>query len=549
MIRAMIGHQLYRMPFGLLGLLAILNAVTPALAQPTVANRYHQQCLRLEASGDLINARQSCLNALAADSAHTGAALALGRIELALGNLTAAESRLQEVRRRAPNAEVFILLAEVSLQTRRLDDAAMHLASARARLAESFNSQLDSRLHYLSGRLHETRSDFERALRDYRQAVSGDGLNLRYRMALAQLLYRLGDLEGARAELEDYQQFTGNTRNPELLSLLGHIKWAQSDFEGAIGSLESAVTLRGSRHPEAQAQDLYALARIYYGQGEIRLGAQALRAAVREGSVLLHLARASLLWLLALIVLLALHLIGESRTAVTTTLAATDEPSLWSISHVYNALFIAVAAGAIVAFIYGLWRYDNYLAIVTPLQADDVRALFFAVTALWLTGLAIFRVKQCGWDPAELLLGVVDHLPLGLLAGLGMLALAIGFMYLLGDSPLVAGFYLSTVQLTPSVAAAALLLPLSELFFRAFVIPPLKKRYDALLAALISALLYGLLLGTPVMLLIIFGYLLAVVFTRTNSGINTVVASLVFHLGLLLLVTFVPFVRGVFFPT
>jgi tetratricopeptide (TPR) repeat protein len=528
--------------------LAVLAGWLPwAAGQSLSANLYYQQCLRLEASGDLVNARQSCLNALEVDGSLTNASLALARVDLALGNLAAAESRLNDVRRRAPNAEVFILLGEAALLSGRLDEAESHLATARTRLAENFNNQLESRLNYLTGRLDEARSDYQRALINYRNAVISDGLNLRYRMSLATLLYRLGDLVNARAELEDYQQFTGNTRNPELLSLLGHIQWSQGDFNGAISSLETAVTLRGSRNPEAQSTDLFALARIYYGQGEIRLGAQALRAALREGSILLNVLSSSLFWLLSLVVLLAIHLIGESRFAASTTLVAADGPAMWSMTHVYGAFFVSVLVGAIIAFIYGLWRYDNYLAVLTPVQSADVQALFLAITALFLTGFAFFRVRQFGWDPAEVLLGVVDHIPLGILTGLGMLALAIGFQYLVGSNPIFAGFYLTTAQLTPTVAAAALLLPLSELFFRAFLIPPLKKRYDALFAVLISALLYGLLLGTPVLLLLAFGYLLSTVFIRTNSGINTVVASLVFHLGLLVAVAFIPFVRGIFF--
>jgi tetratricopeptide (TPR) repeat protein len=504
--------------------LVVITLISCAFAQSTSANMYYQQCLRLEAIGDLTNARQSCLNALEVDNSMTNASLALARVDLALGNV-----------------------AETSLLSGRVDEAESHLATARLRLAENFNNQLESRLNYLTGRLDEVRSDYQRALINYRNAIISDGLDIRYRMTLANLLFRLGDLPGARAELEDYQQFTGNTRNPELLSLLGHVKWSQGDFNGAINDLETAVTLRGSRNPEAQSADLFALARIYYGQGDIRLGAQAFRAALREGSILLNVLRSSLFWLLSLVVLLAVHLIGESRFTASTTLVADDGPAMWSMTHVYSALFVSVILGAVIAFVYGLWRYDNYLAIITPVQSADTQALFLAITALFLTGFAFFRVRQFGWDPAEVLLGVVDHIPLGIVTGLGMLALAIGFQYFVGQNFFFSGFYLSTAQLTPTVAAAALLLPLSELFFRAFLIPPLKKRYDALFAVIISALLYGLLLGAPVVLLLAFGYLLATVFIRTNSGINTVVASLVFHLGLLVAIAFIPFVRGIFF--
>jgi membrane protease YdiL (CAAX protease family) len=134
--------------------------------------------------------------------------------------------------------------------------------------------------------------------------------------------------------------------------------------------------------------------------------------------------------------------------------------------------------------------------------------------------------------------------------GLGILMLAAVLAYLayapLGG--LLGPFYLDPTHLTPLVVAALVLLPLTELFFRAFLIPPLRRRYDGSIATIGSAALYGLTLVTPVALLFVFGLVLSEVYRRRSNGITPLLAQLVLNVGLVLAVAFSPWARSLFLP-
>ncbi len=53
-------------------------------------------------------------------------------------------------------------------------------------------------------------------------------------------------------------------------------------------------------------------------------------------------------------------------------------------------------------------------------------------------------------------------------------------------------------------------------------------------------------LVTPVVLLYIFGLVLSEMFRRRNNGMTVVVTQLVFYLGLVLVVAFIPWARSLF---
>ena len=532
----------------ILGLL-IAGVITTAAAQVFNSNVYYEQCLRFEAAGDYATARQSCLNALELNGDSVDAKLALARVELALGNYAAAEAGLNDVRNETTSAEVYILLAEVALATDRSQEAEAHLVTARGRLDEALNTELDSRLNFLEGRIDEARHNFPEAIAKYRNAIDTNPFDTRYYMALADLQFRLGNLAAARTELEGYQRFTSNTRNPALLSLLGNIKWAQSDLPGAVSDLEKAVILRGRGNSQAQQSDLRSLAFVYYGQGDTRAGGLALRAATDRGNLIQYWLNRGLLWLGLLIIVIGIHLVGESRIPSSNAVSVAESPALWSLGNVYGTLFLSLLISLAAAVAYSIVRYDNYLAIVTPLQSADVRALFFACLGLLLFLLTLLRAGRNGFDPAEILLGGADKIPMGLGLGVLFLALTLAYRYYAPQAQLDAlqGFYLDFSRITPALIAAAVLVPLSEVFFRPFAYKPLERRYSEVFAVLISGALSALVFGAPILLLLAFGLALAEVFRRTSSGLMPLVAQLVLHLGLVIGVAFIPFVRGLFF--
>ncbi|UCH24304.1 MAG: tetratricopeptide repeat protein [Trueperaceae bacterium] len=529
-----------------LAILAFAACLGWASSQTFNANTYYQQCLRFEAGGDFETARQSCINALQVDPNFDNAKLALARVELALGNYINAETNLKPLRDRIPTAEPVVLLAEVALLTDRYIEAEGLLVTAESRLETHFHNALAGKINFLKGQLASQRGKFSEASSHYQQAITVDSLNVEYRLADAQLRYRLGDLKGAIAQLEGYQELSGDIRNAEVRALLGKIYWSMGELDTAAGHLETALALRGAREIDAQARDLRALALIYYGQGDLQSGALAFREASRRGNMLISFFNSTILWLLLLLVLVAIHLIGESRIPNSSTLEVVEGPRLWTVGQVYRILILSLLLSATIALVYSVVGLKNFLAILTPLQSTDVRAVFLIVFSFFLTVFTVRQVQSNGWDAVEQLLGNSRQFLLGIAVGILMLAIMLVYLAYLPSSGAMGSFYLKLSRLTPLVVLAIIFLPLTELFFRAFALPSLEDRYDRLLALFISAGLFALVLATPVPILIAFGVGLAEIFRRSNSGLTPFVAQVVFHVGLVISVSFIPWVRSLF---
>jgi tetratricopeptide (TPR) repeat protein len=528
-----------------------LVALLPSVqAQRTNPNAYYQQCLKFEAGNDLATAEQNCRNALELDPKYNDAKIALSRILVAQGNTGEAQSQLSDLRG-SNNPEVHLLLAEIALQDNQLDEAAGQIRNAQSILADAPNAPLEAMAYFTQGKLEEKRSNFSVALDRYRDAATLEALNLDYRLALSRLLFHLGDLDTARSELELYQtlvqgQDANLARNPKLLSELGHIKWAQGELAAAATDLETAVVQRGSRDGVDQAHDLKTLALIYYGLGDTRQGTLALQDALGRGTSWLSFLGLSVPWLLVLVAVLALHLWGESRISSKTSMEVIETPQLWSVGHVYGSLLLSLGVAIVAAFAFSILRYNNFLALATPWQGNEVRAVFVLALTLMLAFTAVWRATRNGWDPVERLIGSIDQSPLGVLSGVVLLGAALAYMAFAPRFGLDGSYYLNLAKLTPLIIAAAILLPLSELYFRAFVMPPLIKRYDRSLAFFIAAALSALSFASPLFLLIAVGLLLSEVFRRTNSGVNPLIAQLVLNFGLIMAVQFVPWVHGLF---
>ncbi len=524
----------------------LLMTISQASAQAFDENVYYQQCLRFEAGGDLETARRACQNALQVRPSFAEAELALARIELRLGDYASAESRLLRVRNTVRTAEPLVLLAEAVLEGGRPDEAEAFLQSARSALLEASNREVEGRMQLLEGRIDEFSGRYDEALAGYAAAIAADPLNVGYRAADARLRIRLGDPEAAASQLRAYLDLTGDDRNAEVRSLLGQALWASGDLEGAAAHLELAHQLRGSRDVDAQARDLRSLAYIYYAEGDLGAGNVAMREALRRDNLLSRLGGNAVVWAAVLLILVATHLVGESRIPSTSGLEVVDGPRYWSVGNVYGTLFGSLIISFAAALAYGTFVHENLLAIVTPVQSTDAWALFFVTFSVFLVLLSWRRVTVNGYDPMEVLVGTsrrpLNGVGLGILFLAGMLA----YLYFDPFEGALGGFYLDLVQLTPYVVAAMILVPLSEVFFRGFVIPPTARRYDRRIATVISASLYALAFGTPVALLFIFGILLAENFRLRPNATEALIAQLTFHVGLLVAVTASPWARSLF---
>lgn len=525
--------------------MALLACASMALAQAFSAERYYQECLRFEAGGDHGTARQSCLNSLQVDPNSVDANLALARIEVALGDLSGAENRLNRILNRTSGAEATVLLAEIAFATERIDEADGRLSRARELLIESPNLALRGRAAYLEGRIHEARGDLSLALGAYQEAVAADGLVARYHLAGADLRWRLRDLDGAMLELRGYETLTGDVRNADVKSLIGRILWAQGFPDAAAEQTETALALRDLRDSAGQAADLRVLATIYYGQGDAQRGGMALREAMRRGNLLSEFAGNTLLWVLGLVVLLGFHLIGESRRSGLRT-PEEEGPKPWSLGQAYGVLLASALVGLAASLIYTSLAYSNLLALLTPHQQHDARAVYLIGFGLTSAVLSWWRVRKNGWEPADRLLGRADGALSGLLLGALIYAATLAYLLYLPRGGWAGTFFLDLVALTPLRVIALAVLPLSAVFFFGLLRPAATRRYGSAFGLAVTAIALALSLATPLLLLLPVAIVLVEADRRRPNPLSAMTALWVALLGLAATVGISPFVRSLF---
>ena len=519
----------------LLGLVFALLLPAGAIAQNFDGDRFLEQCLRLEAGGDYVSARESCLNALELDSGNTDTLLALARLEIRLGDMNSAETRLLQLRARVTSAEPALLLAEIALQRNDLILAESNLDTAARQLANSPHAELAARHSWLTGRTLELRGEAQEALGHYRRAAAAQPLELSYYKSAAEVLFGMGMPEAAADELLQYRSASGMRGDAELHSLLGEALWASGRLQAAAAEFEAAFALRAGRDAEAQAADLRSLAAIYYGMGDTAGGTAALSDAVGQGNLIRLLSGNTLMWLLVLLLLAAVHLISESRMHEHQTVEITEGPRIWSITRIYSVLVLSALLGLVGVLLYSVLVLENYTAVFTPLVAGQVKSVFLIVFSLSAVIASWIAVRQHGWNAGDRLLGRSEHVASGLVLGLVLLGVVAAWQMIMPDGLLKGPWHLNLRRLDSVALAALVLLPLAELFFRSFAIPALEKRYSGNVAVAISAGLYALVLGTPVVLSLVIGAVLGVAFLRSRSGFMVVTAQLVLQLGLVLL--------------
>ena len=527
------------------GSTAALLLLATAWAQTFSSERFYEECLRFEAGGDLTTARQSCLNALQVDAQRADAQLALGRIEFALGELPAAESRLKRVRPRIEGAVVDVLLAEILFAADRIDETDAFVFTARAALDRQPDVGLAGRLAFLEGRVAEHRGELDAALDAYERAIDTDGLALFYRLTDARLRIRLGDTLGAERRLRDHEAITGDQFVAEVKALLGRVAWIEGRAVEAIGHIETALALRDLRDSAGQAADLRVLAILYYGQGDLQRGGLALREATRRGNLLAEIEGNSMLWLLALAVLLALHLIGESRRG--DVMSAPEEgPRRWTLGQAYGLLIASALVGLAAAVIYGMMAHGNLLALLTPHQQQEARAVYLIAFGLVTSLVAWQRVRAMGWKASERLVGQSDGLVGGVVLGALVYAVMLGFLVYVPRGGLAGPFFLDLAWVTPLRVAALVAVPLAEFYFRGFLRPALEQRYGVGLSLPVMTLVWALAFATPLLALVPIGFALAEVDRRRPNGLTAATALWVAWLALAATVVISPFVRSLF---
>jgi len=531
---------------GVLLALVCLQVVHVAQAQNFNANTYYQQGLRFESGGDYITARESYNNALRIQPNFFDAAFGKARVAAALDETEQAKAELNTLIRdyTIQTAAPYILLAQLHLADSEYSAAQFNLA--RARGVPQNNTQLEAERNYLEGEIARFEGQYNRALQLYAAAVRLNPSDANFYLADAQVRFALGFAPEARATLENYITVSGNRSNADVFAMLGQSSWAMSDFDSAQRYFEAAVNARSPRDREGLSRDYRHLATVYFAQGNFRNGQSALGS---TGELLSYLLGQLLPWVLMTLVLLALHLVGESLVGNEGSLEIVEGPQAWTVEQVYGTLFTALPIALIAMFAYSYFAYSNWLAVFTPLQAANTRAVFFIVLLLLLSVLSVRKVRSLGWkQPLQELLGDHPQTPVGIGVGVALLAAVLAYRFFVSrnypDVLWLQGYYLNMSRLTPFVVIAALLVPAAEAYFRAFVTAPMNQRYSRTVGMLIATVLFSLVLATPMPLLVLIGASLGGLFYRNRDGLTPMIAQLVLHVGLILAVGFSSFARS-----
>ena len=197
--------------------------LSPAWAQTFSFERYYFECLSFEAGGDLTTARQSCLNALEVDGDRAVGQLALGRIEFALGELAAAESRLQRVRSRFDDAE---------LEFRRAHELKRSAAQPLINI----------------GSLWLVQGDFQPALVVLREATRLEPRSPAALYYLGYALYKLAQLDEAENALIRALELD---RASATRLMLANVYQQQQKYDRAVEQLEAYL----EENPEGEERD------------------------------------------------------------------------------------------------------------------------------------------------------------------------------------------------------------------------------------------------------------------------------------------------------
>ncbi len=451
------------------------------------------------------------------------------RVLLSNGKPDAAAAALGNARSRDSNAENEIIAAEIALFR---NDWQAALDASNIALASPNLPRLETiRALRVSGAVLAKQSLDEDAIRVFERALTLDARDIKSRRAAAEL-YLKRDPTQAVTTLQG-----APLKTAPILADLGRAQWVAGDLTAAIATLESitgkAQSFSGER--ETYQRALGALTYAYFGQGRFNEGGRVLSLMDNQGNLFALFISRSLPWLLGAMLLLVLHLIGESRIEPLSTIEIQDGPRPWTVGVAYLWLLMAVLVGGVAALVAGNLIYGNYLAIMTPFQSAQIKDIYFIFFSLTLVGLSFQTALSNGWNARQQLLGSAKReLALdGPAVGLAMLAVALLYQY--GAQFLnFRGFYLDLSTWRTSLAAAVIILPLTEVFFRAFALYPMEKRYGQPIAYAILSVIYALALTSPIPLLIGVAVGLLYFTNRAGGTLPAIVAQWVFHVGLLL---------------
>jgi hypothetical protein len=289
------------------------------------------------------------------------------------------------------------------------------------------------------------------------------------------------------------------------------LKEVENIDDPVIGPLKGRLLLSAGRLPEAavvleetlrdlpSTSDLYnqalsTLALTYYGLGDFRKGALVLAQLGANADLIGGFFGAVWSWLLGIVVLVGLHLFGESRIEPISTLEVREDYT-WGVGRLYTAILFSLLVGSLLAVAAGWLFYNNLLAAFTPAQANAVRPVFYLATALFM-GITAYSVLRRHPEDAPPPLGKRENWIEGLWVGLLLALLVIGYAWARAHLPWMNTMPFNPLLVNGSVAIASL--ALAEPLLRVVAPTVFRVRYGAGLAPLFTVLAGGLVWLSPV---------------------------------------------------
>lgn len=544
----------YRVLFFLIACIAFLPSVAEAQTNFS-PSAFLRRCLTFEQAGDYELAAQECQSGLQIQQisrdVRLGLELALARVYVKSGQYSRAESSLRDLSGKINTAEPFLLLADIAFQSEEWDSARSYLNRAQGRLRSTPNSTLEGERYYLLGKLDERVGAYQNAADNYGSAIAAAPEEARYHLADANIRFLTGSPETTIQRLEAYlsqiQNANAGSVRPHLgdiYSLLGRASWATGQLEKAGTYLGYAAGNRLPAQESLRNVDQFQRGLVFLSRNDSRTANQSFQKAFASGELLSKFFFRILPWIILLVIFVILQLLGESLVASTSTLEVVDGARAWTAQHAYRILLASVALSIIIAFVYSLLFYQNILAILTPIQQDNVAAVFFLSFGLSSFIISFFTLQRLGWIPLQNMFNpdpskAGANLPIALVVGIGLLVLTVAYLYYAPDGPGTAGFYLSYQLAQPSTVVVTLLasifLPLAALFFHPFCQKSFSERYHPTIAMFMIACLYGLVMVAPLLLMVIIGIILAFFYHQTHSGLNVFISWAILQIGLFVL--------------
>ncbi len=511
------------------------------LAGAAPAQNYTAQCQVFFQVKDYPSAKGQCTLAITNDPKDVKAWQILAASTLAMGELDGASQALEKAKSLAPSDDETVLVsAELAFAQTNYEQA----------LSESAGVRVNSNRKLLvRARSFDALERPEEAIAAYQEVLQYDPKNDLARVALAE---RLLQTDPSKAFAIVTQ---GNSDNPTLLTERGYLQWASGKTKDAIGTLEKALE-QINRNTRAVTNDvrikaMSSLAMAYYGIGEIGKGSLVLNQLNGVYNVLGAFLNLLTPFLLPLLVLLLLHLFGESRIEPLSTLEFDEGQRPWTVAGVYRILIVGLSGALVLTMVHGSVVYNNLLSMWTPLQNTVSLPIFYGIFALIVFALTWQNTRSLGWRPREVLFPTFnpESLSLAVGAGVAWTLVTVGYAYLTRNLPVPwNGYYLPISLPSLWLVFPLVLLPLTEPFWRSYAFVTLEKRYDRPIAIGVVVCLYALVFALPLPLMILECAVLMLLslYKNSNSSVPSMVMRIALSMGLLIVAFAWPAARAWF---